>query len=113
MDKKYKFSMVNKFAILFISCTLLSLTSCKEEEKVDEGLPLPVVSLKEQNASKGFEYIGSIEGVETVEIRPQVDGILEEIYVDEGDYYRACSVTADQVFKIQAALDLEAVRSSN
>ena len=86
MDKKYKFSMLNKFAILFISCTLLSLTSCKEEEKVNEGLPLPVVSLKEQNASKGFEYIGSIEGVETVEIRPQVDGILEEIYVDEGDF---------------------------
>lgn len=72
--------------------------SCKEEEKPDEGLPLPVMALKEQNAAKGFEYIGSIEGVETVEIRPQVDGILEEIYVDEGDF-----VEKDQpLFKVNS-----------
>lgn len=76
----------------------LFLSSCDEEKKTDEGLPLPVTSLKEQNASKGFEYIGSIEGIETVEIRPQVDGILEEIYVDEGDFVKK----GQQLFKVNA-----------
>ncbi|QDH79680.1 efflux RND transporter periplasmic adaptor subunit [Echinicola soli] len=59
---------------------------CKEEKKVDEGLPLPVISLKEEKAARSYQYLGSIEGVENVEIRPQVDGILEQIYVDEGDF---------------------------
>ncbi|MDN3595515.1 efflux RND transporter periplasmic adaptor subunit [Zunongwangia endophytica] len=86
MKNKYNLSVLNRFTLIVFSFVLLSLHSCKEEEKEDEGLPLPVISLQEQNASKGFEYIGSIEGVETVEIRPQVDGILEEIYVDEGDF---------------------------
>ncbi|RXG11329.1 membrane fusion protein (multidrug efflux system) [Leeuwenhoekiella aestuarii] len=73
------------FALLF---GLVILSSCREEEVKDEGLPLPVISLKETSAAKNFEYVGSIEGVESVEIRPQVDGILEEIYVDEGEFVK-------------------------
>ncbi|MEH6682777.1 MAG: efflux RND transporter periplasmic adaptor subunit [Sediminicola sp.] len=65
---------------------LFLLIGCKEEEKEDLGLPLPVITLKEVSAAKAFQYLGSIEGVEDVDIRPQVDGILEKIYVDEGDY---------------------------
>ena len=64
------------------------LASCQEVEQKDEGLPLPVMTLKEEKAAKSFQYLGSIEGVENVGIRPQVDGILEEIYVDEGDYVK-------------------------
>ncbi|MEQ9438720.1 MAG: efflux RND transporter periplasmic adaptor subunit [Cyclobacteriaceae bacterium] len=64
------------------------LASCQEAEQKDEGLPLPVMTLKEEPAAKSFQYLGSIEGVENVGIRPQVDGILEEIYVDEGDYVK-------------------------
>ena len=62
------------------------VASCQEAATKDEGLPLPVITLKEEQAAKSFQYLGSIEGVENVGIRPQVDGILEEIYVDEGDY---------------------------
>lgn len=72
----------------YLIATLLvaSIVSCKEAEEKDEGLPLPVLTLKEEEAAKSFQYLGAIEGVENVGIRPQVDGILEEIYVDEGDY---------------------------
>src|SRR5690606_31415101 len=31
------------------------------------------------------DYMGSIEGKINVELRPHVEGILQEIYVDEGD----------------------------
>ncbi len=74
-------------ALVFVCCSIV-LLGCKEEEKKDEGLPLPVITLKEERAAKGYQYLGSIEGVENVEIRPQVDGILEKIYVDEGDFVK-------------------------
>jgi membrane fusion protein (multidrug efflux system) len=66
--------------------TVALLSSCQEKVEKDEGLPLPVMTLQEEKAAKSFQYLGSIEGVENVAIRPQVDGILEEIYVDEGDF---------------------------
>ncbi len=44
------------------------------------------MTLQKERAAKSFQYLGSIEGVENVGIRPQVDGILEEIYADEGEY---------------------------
>lgn len=72
--------------VLALVLSAFAFVGCKEEEKVDEGLPLPVMNVQEEVAARGFQYLGSVEGVETVEIRPQVDGILEEIYVDEGDF---------------------------
>ncbi|WKN33277.1 efflux RND transporter periplasmic adaptor subunit [Porifericola rhodea] len=80
----YPYKNIYFFAIS--AFLLLSLVSCQETEPKDEGLPLPVMTLQEEKAAKSFQYLGSIEGVENVGIRPQVDGILEEIYVDEGDY---------------------------
>lgn len=82
------------FAILFLFC----LDSCQEAEPKDEGLPLPVMTLQEEQAAKSFQYLGSIEGVENVSIRPQVDGILEEIYVDEGDFVEK----GEPLFKINS-----------
>jgi len=71
-------------AVIFFS----TIFSCQETEPKDEGLPLPVMTLQEEKAAKSFQYLGSIEGVENVAIRPQVDGILEEIYVDEGIFVK-------------------------
>jgi len=62
------------------------MSGCQEKEKEDPGLPLPVITLKKENAARSYQYLGSIEGVENVQIRPQVEGILEEIYVDEGQF---------------------------
>ncbi|MGS2764583.1 efflux RND transporter periplasmic adaptor subunit [Sinomicrobium sp. M5D2P9] len=72
--------------LLPILLLVVLFTGCKEKEQEDEGLPLPVIELKEESAAKVFRYLGSVEGAEDVDIRPQVDGILEKIYVDEGDY---------------------------
>ena len=88
--------------VLLISIVMFS---CQETEPKDEGLPLPVMTLQEEKAAKSFQYLGSIEGVENVAIRPQVDGILEEIYVDEGVFvkkgqplYELLCFTKDQHF---------------
>ncbi len=74
----------------------LGFFGCAEEEVEDEGIPLPVLTLTEEPAAISYKYLGSIEGVENVQIRPQVEGILEQIYVDEGQYVNK----GDVLFKI-------------
>mgnify|MGYP006144417281 CR=1 FL=1 len=65
-----------------------ALQACKngDESAEDLGIPLPVITIKSETATTSFEYLGVIEGVVNVEIRPQVEGILEEIHIDEGDF---------------------------
>lgn len=84
---------------LLISLNGLFLGSCGQEE-VEEfrGVPLPVGEIKRDTAVTTFEFLGAVEGRVNVEIRPQVEGILDSIYVDEGDYVQA----GQPLFKINS-----------
>ncbi|HEY6978413.1 MAG TPA: efflux RND transporter periplasmic adaptor subunit [Chitinophagaceae bacterium] len=50
---------------------------------------LPVVTVTTAPATTYQEFPASLEGKVNVEIRPQVEGYLEKIYVDEGAYVKA------------------------
>lgn len=50
---------------------------------------LPVLSVDLLPATTYQEYSASLEGKTNVEVRPQVDGYLERIYVEEGAYVKA------------------------
>lgn len=47
---------------------------------------LPVIQLNTGSATTWQEYPATIEGSSNIEIRPQVGGLLEKIYVEEGVY---------------------------
>ncbi len=47
---------------------------------------LPVIKLNTGSAVTWQEYPASVEGTTNVEIRPQVSGYLEKIFVEEGTY---------------------------
>lgn len=47
---------------------------------------LPVIRINSGTATTWLEYPATIEGTTNVEIRPQVSGALEKIYVEEGAY---------------------------
>jgi membrane fusion protein, multidrug efflux system len=49
---------------------------------------LPVITVNNQAATTYREFSASLEGSKDIEIRPQVDGYLEQIYVDEGAQVR-------------------------
>lgn len=49
---------------------------------------LEVITLMAMPATTYQEYSASLEGSKDIEIRPQVDGYLDKIYVDEGAYVR-------------------------
>ncbi|HEX7845240.1 MAG TPA: efflux RND transporter periplasmic adaptor subunit [Chitinophagaceae bacterium] len=49
---------------------------------------LPVLTVASVPATTHREFSASLEGIKDVEIRPQVDGYIDKIYVDEGAYVR-------------------------
>ncbi|MBH8570373.1 efflux RND transporter periplasmic adaptor subunit [Microvirga sp. STS02] len=63
----------------------LSGCSAKAEKDTVEAPPeVPVVTLKTSSQSLHRDYVADIQAVRNVEVRAQVAGFLEHIYVDEG-----------------------------
>lgn len=50
---------------------------------------LPVITLTDAPVTTSQDFTASIQGLKDIEIRPQVKGILQQIYVDEGDHVDA------------------------
>lgn len=85
--------------IITLSLLALFLNACADK---NAGAPptapatLPVLEIANATSSTETEYPVAIQGKTDVEIRPQVSGTLDKIYVDEGAY-----VTVGQpLFKI-------------
>lgn len=78
--------------------TLAVLAACSpaEQPAPTDAVSLPVATVSASNAETVNEYPTTIEGSAEVEIRPQVSGILEKIFVDEGAYV----TTGQPLFKI-------------
>ncbi|MFZ4862643.1 efflux RND transporter periplasmic adaptor subunit [Sphingobacterium sp. Mn56C] len=92
-------------AIAQIGCS--SGLSKNHENKV-KPLALPVYQVKRTDAVTVKDYIGTIEGKVNVEIRPQVEGLLQEIYVDEGAYVQK----GQKLFKIDPSTYQESLNNT-
>lgn len=66
-----------------VSC---SSSSSKENKTNEKNVALPVYTVTKSDATTIKDYLGTIEGKVNVEVRPQVEGLLQEIYVDEGSF---------------------------
>jgi membrane fusion protein (multidrug efflux system) len=73
--------------IIFASLSGCSTSQAKTE--APQPSPLPVLKVGSVPATTYREYSATLEGRVNVEIRPQVEGILEKIFVDEGAYVKA------------------------
>lgn len=99
----YSFNTVKKInsviAILIALAALLLISSCSSAPAAQQAPPppaLPVQTVQASSVTTYQEYPASIEGTVNVEIRPQVSGALDRVFVDEG-----ASVSAGQpLFKI-------------
>jgi len=106
-------SKLNLSALLLIVFTSVILPSCNqgkatEKENTDKPLALPVHVADTSDAETIKNYIGTIEGKVNVEVRPQVEGLLQEIYVDEGTF-----VTKGQkLFKVDASAYQEVLNNA-
>jgi membrane fusion protein (multidrug efflux system) len=74
--------LIIPFLSLLISC------GGGDEKKAAQGAEqiqsYPVVELASQSTSLETDYPATLEGIQNIDIRPKVDGFIEQIYVDEG-----------------------------
>jgi RND family efflux transporter MFP subunit len=99
------------FSAIPLAAAVLYLTGCNQAQGTQAAPPpqtLPVLPINISNATTYLEFPATIEGKTNVEIRPQVSGYLDKIYVEEGGY-----VTQGQpLFKINDRPYDEQVRNS-
>lgn len=70
--------------------------SSEEQAPAPQAVAVPVLSIGSGQAVTYQEYPVTVEGRVNVEIRPQVDGYLDKVFVDEGAYVKK----GQPIFKI-------------
>ncbi len=91
-------------AIIQSACTSSSGKSMPNPEAPS----LPVLTLAEKPVTTFREYSASLEGSNDIEVRPQVEGYLDRIYVDEGAYVKK----GQPLFKINDRLYREQLNNA-
>ena len=79
----------NRNPLLIPAIVAVFLFSCKSTSDNAGGFEmppqeLPVITVSSVPATTYQEYTASLQGRKDIEIRPQVDGYIDKIYVDEG-----------------------------
>ncbi|MES2850166.1 MAG: efflux RND transporter periplasmic adaptor subunit [Bacteroidota bacterium] len=78
---------MKKLPVYFIYAGLLYLAACASKAnnlQAPAAQSLPVVKLELGSVTTWQEYPANVQGTVNVEIRPQVSGYLEKIYVEDG-----------------------------
>lgn len=94
------------FSIVILAAC--SSSSASESGNVQPPQALPVLAITQMPSTIYQEYSASLEGSKDIEIRPQVDGYIERIFVDEGAHVRRGQV----LFKINDRLYREQVNNA-
>jgi membrane fusion protein (multidrug efflux system) len=85
--------------VILIAIIAISLFSCSPKPQTAQAPPppaLPVATITSGSQTTYQEYPASIEGTVNVEVRPQVSGALDKVFVDEGAFVNA----GEPIFKI-------------
>ncbi len=85
--KLNKFLTMKKIVILTLATTLLiSCSNNNGAQPIAQAPTLPILNITSSDASSEMQYPVALQGKTDIEIRPQVGGTLEKIFVDEGAY---------------------------
>lgn len=78
-------------------CLLVSCGHKKSSRKESDNYP--TIELKTTSRTLERDFPATLQGIQTVEIRPQIDGLLTNIYIHEGDAVKEGQV----IFEIDPA----------
>lgn len=98
---------MKRIELITLFILFLSFTNCSESKKETEKRTpeYPVVQVESKNLTGYSSYPASIEGIQNIEIRPKIQGFIEDIKVDEGEQV----VEGQMLFRLEAeALNAEA-----
>lgn len=92
-----------KLLILFFT-SLLAFQSCKNSEKETaeqaETVQAEILTLQPTEAVIVQTFPASLQGKDNVQLRPQISGYIDKIYVDEGNFVKA----GQALFRINASV---------
>jgi membrane fusion protein (multidrug efflux system) len=112
---------MKKFAKLFgaatvISCITVGACNSKKDSTAagpgggsNQVLDYPVLTITPRRATINFDWPATIQGQQNIEIRPKIDGYIEDIYVDEG----ATVKKGQLLFRISAPQYEQEVRTAS
>ena len=84
---KYKFIKIGALLVTVYASVFLQSCSLKADTDKKESPPsVSTIIIKTDSATTSRQYASILEGVANIEIRPQVGGYLEKIFVDEGSH---------------------------
>ncbi len=99
---------------IVVGAVALTLSSCSEKKtaaKAQVSYPTQVIDLADRTLKSDFA--ASVTGCQTVEVRPQIDGMLTRICIREGDPVRKGQVLFEiDPAQFQAAYDIAAAEKS-
>ncbi|MBD8084169.1 efflux RND transporter periplasmic adaptor subunit [Chryseobacterium caseinilyticum] len=102
-----------KAKLIVLISSIILLQSCTKAAEGNNAAPpapaLPVFTVTSAPATIYQEFPTALEGKNNVEIRSQVDGYLDKIYVEEGAYVRA----GQPLFKIDSRAYGEQMNMAN
>ena len=75
--------MVKKIVLFLMPC-LLAFASCQEKKQEKEALVYKTLKVERTSGAVRTKYSATMKGKETVEIRPQVSGLITKILTSEG-----------------------------
>ncbi|NTU53181.1 MAG: efflux RND transporter periplasmic adaptor subunit [Chlorobiaceae bacterium] len=104
---RHRFSRL-LFSTLLGSSLVLSGCGKKQEEQKQMTPALPVMKVGISSATVSSDYSVRLEGLADVEIRPQVDGVIQAILVKEGDLVRK----GQPLFRIEDSVWREQYRTA-
>jgi membrane fusion protein (multidrug efflux system) len=117
-EKLTAFSGRKALVYTFISSLILlivmglSLSSCTEgnskENNQTEAVNIPVLELQPQTVEVPQTYLADIQAVQFVEVRSKVEGFVDQIFVDEGQYVKK----GQRLFQLSSAEYNEMVNSA-
>lgn len=84
---------IKQFTTLALFALFFTIYSCSNQQQGSNGMPnqvreYMVQEVKPQNITLYQDFPATLQGEQTVEIRPRVAGYIEKILVDEGDYVK-------------------------
>ncbi len=101
----YKIVTMKKVLVLIVAC-LPFFYSCKDSRQKETKATYKTLTIVQADQTLKSDYTATLRGRQYVEIRPQVNGIITEIRINEGDIVRKGQVlfVIDQV-PYKAALE--------
>jgi len=114
MQETYNRYSLSILLILLVFLLISNFTSPAVAAPSGPGSPPPVVEvtrITEQDITPVTEYVGHIEAIQAVDLKARVEGILQEVNFNEGDYVRTGEVLyVIEQAPYQAELDADRAR---